>query len=93
MIWLSVLLLQAAAAPPGPPAARPPTAAPFTDGLAPLAAVTPSGGFNDSADQKRCRLLRGSEAKGYDGRQFRKEPVLDPKLQPGDKIEVPQSFF
>jgi hypothetical protein len=26
-------------------------------------------------------------------RQFRKDPGLDPKLQPGDKIEVPQSFF
>ena len=32
------------------------------------------------------------KAKIYDVRQFRRDPGLDPKLQPGDKVEVPQSF-
>jgi hypothetical protein len=29
----------------------------------------------------------------YDVRKFRKDPSQDLKLQLGDKIEVPQSFF
>lgn len=74
-------------------AVRAPTRVPFTEDLTLLTAINASGGFNDYADQKRVRLLRGSEAKVYDVRQFRKDPGLDPKLQPGDKIEVPQSFF
>ncbi|MGH8092814.1 MAG: polysaccharide biosynthesis/export family protein [Chthoniobacterales bacterium] len=74
-------------------AVRAPTRVPFTEDLTLLAAINAAGGFNDFADQKRVRLLRGNEAKVYDVRQFRREPGLDPKLQPGDRIEVPQSFF
>jgi polysaccharide export outer membrane protein len=74
-------------------AVRAPNRVPFTEDMTLLTAINASGGFNDYADQKRVRLLRGSEAKVYDVRQFRKDPGLDPKLQPGDKIEVPQSFF
>ncbi|MEO5755011.1 MAG: SLBB domain-containing protein [Chthoniobacterales bacterium] len=74
-------------------AVRSPNRIPFTEDMTLLTAISAAGGFNDFADQKRVRLLRGSEAKVYDVRQFRREPALDPKLQPGDKIEVPQSFF
>lgn len=74
-------------------AVRAPARIPFTEDMTLLAAISAAGGFNDFADQKRVRLLRGNEAKVYDVRQFRREPGLDPKLQPGDKIEVPQSFF
>ncbi len=74
-------------------AVRAPNRIPFTEDMTLLAAISAAGGFNDFADQKRVRLLRGSEAKVYDVRQFRRAPGLDPKLQPGDKIEVPQSFF
>lgn len=74
-------------------AVRTPTRVPFTEDMTLLAAINAAGGFNDFADQKRVRLLRGSEAKVYDVRQFRREPALDPKLQPGDRVEVPQSFF
>ncbi len=74
-------------------AVRAPARIPFTEDMTLLTAISAAGGFNDFADQKRVRLLRGSEAKVYDVRQFRREPGLDPKLQPGDKIEVPQSFF
>ena len=74
-------------------AVRAPTRVPFTEDMTLLAAISAAGGFNDFADQKRVRLLRGNEAKTYDVRKVRKDPGLDPKLQPGDKIEVPQSFF
>ncbi len=74
-------------------AVRTPARIPFTEDLTLLAAINAAGGFNDFADQKRVRLLRGSEAKVYDVRQFRRDPGLDPRLQPGDRVEVPQSFF
>lgn len=74
-------------------AVRTPSRVPFTEDMTLLAAINAAGGFNDFADQKRVRLLRGSEAKIYDVRQFRRDPSQDVKLQPGDKVEVPQSFF
>jgi protein involved in polysaccharide export with SLBB domain len=58
-----------------------------------LTAINAAGGFNDFADQKRVRLLRGSKVTVYDVRKFRRDPSKDVNLQPGDKVEVPQSFF
>jgi protein involved in polysaccharide export with SLBB domain len=72
---------------------RSPMRVPFTEDVTLLAAINAAGGFNDFADQKRVRLLRGSEVKVYDVRQFRRDPSKDVKLQPGDRIEVPQTFF
>lgn len=74
-------------------AVRNPTRVPFTEDMTLLTAINAAGGFNDFADQKRVRLLRGSEAKIFDVRQFRRDPSKDVKLQPGDRVEVPQSFF
>jgi protein involved in polysaccharide export with SLBB domain len=72
---------------------RTPSRVPFTEDMTLLAAINAAGGFNDFADQKRVRLLRGNEVKMYDVRQFRRDPSLDVKLQPGDRVEVPQTFF
>jgi protein involved in polysaccharide export with SLBB domain len=66
---------------------------PFTEDITLLSAINAAGGFNDFADQKHVRLLRGNTAKVFDVRQFRRDPSLDVKLQPGDRVEVPQSFF
>ena len=74
-------------------AVRTPNRVPFTEDITLLAAINAAGGFNDFADQKRVRLLRGSEVKVFDVRQFRRDPSLDVKLQPGDRVEVPQTFF
>ena len=72
---------------------RTPMRVPFTEDMTLLAAVSAAGGFNDFADQKRVRVLRGNEVKVYDVRQFRRDPSQDVKLQPGDRVEVPQTFF
>jgi protein involved in polysaccharide export with SLBB domain len=72
---------------------RSPNRIPFTEDITLLSAINAAGGFNDFADQKHVRLLRGNSAKVFDVRQFRRDPSLDPKLQPGDRIEVPQSLF
>jgi protein involved in polysaccharide export with SLBB domain len=72
---------------------RLPMRVPFTEDMTLLAAINGAGGFNDFADQRHVRLLRGNEVTVYDVRQFRKDPSKDVKLQPGDRVEVPQSFF
>ena len=74
-------------------AVRNPMRVPFTEDMTLLAAINAAGGFNDFADQKKVRLLRGNSAKVFDVRQFRRDPSLDVRLQPGDRVEVPQSFF
>jgi len=74
-------------------AVRSPSRVPFTEDMTLLTAINAAGGFNDFADQKRVRVLRGNDVKVYDIRQFRKDPSQDLKLRPGDKVEVPQSFF
>jgi polysaccharide export outer membrane protein len=74
-------------------AVRSPSRVPFTEDMTLLTAINAAGGFNDFADQKRVRLLRGNEAKVFDIRQFRRDPSKDVKLQPGDRVEVPQTFF
>jgi protein involved in polysaccharide export with SLBB domain len=72
---------------------RQPMRVPFTEDMTLLTAINAAGGFNDFADQRHVRLLRGNEAKVYDVRQFRRDPSQDVRLRPGDRIEVPQSFF
>jgi protein involved in polysaccharide export with SLBB domain len=74
-------------------AVRSPARVPFTEDITLLAAINAAGGFNDFADQKRVRLLRGNEVTVYDVRQSRRDPSLDVKLRPGDRVEVPQTFF
>ena len=74
-------------------AVRSPSRVQFTEDMTLLTAINAAGGFNDFADQKRVRLLRGSEVKVFDVRQFRRDPSKDVRLQPGDKVEVPQSFL
>ena len=74
-------------------AVRTPTRVPFTEDMTLLTAINAAGGFNDFADQKKVRVLRGSDVQVFDVRQSRRDPSKDIKLQPGDRVEVPQSFF
>lgn len=74
-------------------AVRNATRVPFTEDMTLLAAINAAGGFNDFADQRKVRVLRGNNVKIYDVRQARRDPSQDVKLQPGDRVEVPQSFF
>ena len=74
-------------------AVRQPMRVPFTEDMTLLASINAAGGFNDFADQKHVRLLRGNDVKIFDVRQFRKNPGKDVALQPGDRVEVPQTLF
>jgi protein involved in polysaccharide export with SLBB domain len=72
---------------------RNPTRVPFTEDMTLLTAINAAGGFNDFADQGHVRLLRGKEVKIFNVKRFRSDPSQDIPLQPGDKVEVPQSLF
>ena len=72
---------------------RNPTRVPFTEDMTLLTAINAAGGFNDFADQGHVRLLRGKESKVFNVKRFRSDPSQDIPLQPGDKVEVPQSLF
>ena len=74
-------------------AVRTPSRVPFTEDMTLLTAINAAGGFNDYADQRKVRVMRGSNVKVYDVRESRRDPSRDIKLQPGDRIEIPQSFF
>jgi len=70
-----------------------PQRVPFTADLTLLGAISASGGFTDFADQGKVRLLRDGNVTIVNVKQVRKEPQKDIRLKPGDRIEVPQSFW
>jgi len=65
----------------------------FTPDLTVLGAINSAGGFTDYANQSRVRLLRETHVYILDVRKIRGNPSMDVYLQPGDKIDVPQSIW
>ncbi|HYY27800.1 MAG TPA: SLBB domain-containing protein [Chthoniobacterales bacterium] len=70
-----------------------PERVPYTADLTVLASINAAGGFTPYADQRRVRLLRGTQVTVVDVKKIRANPSLDLPLEPGDKVEVPQSLF
>jgi protein involved in polysaccharide export with SLBB domain len=66
---------------------------PFTADLTVLGAITAAGGFTEFADQSKVKLLRDGKVIMINIKDVRKDPSKDLKLKPGDKIQVPQSFW
>ena len=65
----------------------------FTADLTVLGAINAAGGFTEFADQAKVRLLRDGRASAINIKEIRKDPSKDPRLKPGDTIEVPKSFW
>jgi protein involved in polysaccharide export with SLBB domain len=70
-----------------------PSRVPFTADLTVLGSINAAGGFSAFADQRKVRLLRGDNVMIIDVKKIRANPSLDLPLQPGDRVEVPQSLF
>lgn len=66
---------------------------PYTPDMTLLTAIAASGGFNDFANEKKIRLRRGGTETMFDARFIRKNPDKDPKLQPGDQVDVDESWY
>jgi protein involved in polysaccharide export with SLBB domain len=65
----------------------------FTADMTLLSALNAAGWFTDFADQKHIRLVRENKTTLYNMKAIRNNPALDPKVLPGDKIVVPQSWW
>ena len=65
----------------------------FTADLTVLGAITDAGGFTEYANQTKVELLRDGKVILINIKDVRKDPTKDIKLRPGDKIQVPQSFW
>ena len=70
-----------------------PQRVPFTPDLTVLSAINAAGGFSPFADERRVRLLRGQQVTVVDVKKIRANPSRDVQLEPGDRVEVPQSLF
>lgn len=65
----------------------------FTPDLTALSAINAAGGFNEFANQSKVRVLRAGQVIMVNCKEVRKNPALDVRLQPGDIIEVAESFW
>jgi protein involved in polysaccharide export with SLBB domain len=70
-----------------------PQRVPYTPDLTILSTITAAGGFSPFAEQRKVRLLRGNEVMVIDIKKIRSNPSLDIPVEPGDRIEVPQTIF
>jgi SLBB domain len=70
-----------------------PERVPYTPDLTVLSCINAAGGFSPYADQRRVRLLRGTQVTIVDVKKVRGNPSFDIPVEPGDKVEVPQSLF
>jgi len=74
-------------------AVRGPGRLPWTSDLTLTTAINAMGGLNEYGSEKKVWLIRAGQRTPYDLRKIKKEPSTDPKIIPGDQIEVGQSMF
>lgn len=65
----------------------------FAEDLTVLRVINAVGGFTEYANRKKVRLLRDGKVVVIDVTAIVADPSQDVPLQPGDSIEVPQSFW
>ena len=65
----------------------------YTSDMTVLSAINAAGDFNDFANQGKVILLRGGKRQVINCKEIRKRPELDVHVEPGDQIQVPESFF
>lgn len=65
----------------------------YTPDLTLTSAINAAGGFTEFASQKNVRLVHDGKVTVHDVRKIRKDPSTDPKVYPGDQIEVAQSIW
>ena len=74
-------------------AVKAPGRIPYTPDMTVMTAINAAGDFNDYANQRKVRLSRGGSVSLVDCKKVRSDPSVDPKVLPGDSIQVPESIF
>lgn len=65
----------------------------YTPDMTLLSAINAAGDFDDFADQKKVRLMRGNNVKIINAKAIRANPANDVAVLPGDQIQVPEGFW
>jgi len=73
-------------------AVRAPGRVPYTSDLTLMSAISAAGGANDFAGDK-IRLTRGGKVEFYSRKKLYKDPSQDPRIEPGDQIEIVESWW
>ena len=70
-----------------------PSRIPYTPDMTVFSAINAAGDFNEFADQKKVRLMRGDKVTIVNCKKIRSDPSQDVKVLPGDVIQVPEAFW
>ncbi len=65
----------------------------YAPDLTVMRAINAAGGFNEYADRSKVSLVRNGRTLVINAKEILKDPSKDLPLEPGDGIEVPQSFW
>ena len=70
---------------------RAPSRVQWTPALTLTTAISGAGGFGEFARQKGIRIIRGGQVIGtYNWKDVNLDPTRDPKVLPGDQVNVPE---
>jgi polysaccharide export outer membrane protein len=73
-------------------AVRQPGRIPYTSDLTLMSAISAAGGASDFAGDT-IRLIRGGKIQKYSRKKLDKDPSKDPRIEPGDQIEIKESMW
>lgn len=65
----------------------------YTADLTVMNAIIAAGGFTEYANQHKIRWTHGDKVTMLDAAKLRKNPASDPKISPGDNVEVSASIW
>lgn len=66
---------------------------PYAPGQTLLQAISSALGFNDFANKKKIKILRGGKTSTHNAKEMEKHPDRDIPIEPGDIIIVPRSIW
>jgi protein involved in polysaccharide export with SLBB domain len=64
----------------------------YSSDLTLMTAISAAGGPSDFAGDK-VRLIRGGKVQFFSRKKLNKDPSKDPQIEPGDQIEILESWF
>ena len=73
-------------------AVKAPGRVPYTSDLTLMSTINAAGGASDFAGDK-IRLTRGGKVQFFSRKKLYKDPSQDPRIEPGDQIEIVESWW
>jgi len=73
-------------------AVKAPGRVPYSSDLTLMTTIDSAGGKSDFAGDK-IRLVRGGKIQFFSFKKLNKDPTLDPRIEPGDQIQIMESWW